>query len=373
MILNALSGNGLVFNSHIYAILFLVFILGCSQEPISSRINQPEALPDFKVVYGDSKVFDGYIFLRQIISPGSQLMINSSGEVVWFQISDSALFRPFTPYEESYVALKSDQEIHEISYTGDTINLLKYGYHGFDRKLHHELIKDRCGNYVSLTRETLPLDLSEVGGNANDTVRTDGIIVLSPSGQKLWHWSLDQVLDPMAFNGILNVKKDWGHANALYIDTDGNYLVSWRDFNAIWKINSQTGERMWFVDESTLIAKGRRFYKQHGVHRNQAGDILLFDNGDRRTRPVSRAYSLRDDEDKSLVYSVALPDSLFTFKQGSVYEIGNDLLLFSSTTTKKLIITDRSGNIVWMANSDHAFYRAYYLDKAFLKRNKIIS
>lgn len=331
----------------------------------------PQSLPTFEVVYGDEKVFDGYLFLRQIVSPGAQLMINSQGKVVWFQVSDTTLFRPYMPYDKSYVALRSDSEIHEITYSGDTLNVLGLGDSGFDRKLHHEIVKDEKQNYVSLTREVLPMDLSSVGGELQDTVRTDGILVLSQNGEKIWHWSLNQVMDPLSYPDIVRVKKDWGHANALFIDKDGNYLVSWRDFNAIWKINRTSGEVMWKIDETTINSDENRFFKQHGVHRNLEGDILLFDNGDRRKRATTRAYAFSEGEQADPVYAVVLPDSLFTFKQGSVYEVNSELLLFSSTTTKTLIITNRQGDIKWMAQSDHAFYRAYYLDKEFLLRNNL--
>ena len=98
---------------------------------------------------------------------------------------------------------------------------------------------------------------------------------------------------------------------------------------------------------------------------------MLFDNGSRRERGVSRAYAFRDGEEVQTTDVIALPDSLFTFKQGSVYEIENDQLLFSSTMNKRLVITNMKGEIVWMASSNHAFYRAYYLDSKFLEANDL--
>ena len=327
----------------------------------------PASLPTFKVEVGDESIFDGYIFLRQIVSPGGQLMIDSKGTVQWFQVSDTTLFRPYTPYPNSYVALYSDKVIHEISYEGDTLVELRYGENGFDRKLHHEVVKDPDGNYIALTREFLPEDLSSVGGEVLDTIKTNGIIVLSPEGEKLWHWSLDQIYAPLEFEGIEKYKKDWGHANALYIDDDGNYLVSWRDFDAIWKIHSQTGEVLWKVDHESFEDESHHFFQQHAVHRNAENEVVIFDNGTRRGRSVSRAYTFRDGEEVKTTNIIALPDSLFTFKQGSVYEFGHERWLFSSTMNKRLVITDSEGQIIWMAVSDHAFYRAYYLDADFLK------
>lgn len=353
------------------AICYSLLICGCNELPEEKALILPESLPKFEVMMGDESAFEGYIFLRKIINPGAQLMIDSKGDIQWFQVSDTTLFRPFTPYKDSYVALFSDKFIHEITYDGDTLHELKYGESEFDRLLHHEIVKDRQGNFVSLTREFLPTDLSGLGGETSDTIKTDGIIVLSRTGEKLWHWSLDQVLDPLAYEGILRMKKDWGHANALAVDDDGNYLVSWRDFNAIWKINSKTGELMWKVDHTTFTDSTEFFYKQHGVHKNTRNEVVLFDNGDRRSRGTSRAFSFRPGEPVEVNQIVELPDSLFTFKQGSVYEIPGNKWLFSSTMNKKIVLTDQEGNLLWVASSDHAFYRAYYLSSEFLAANVI--
>lgn len=359
------------YSSLIGFLLTVVILSGCESKQQDPLVI-PDSLPSFVIEVGDEHVFDGFIFLRQIVSPGSQLMIDSKGAVRWFHVSDTALFRPYTPYQGSYVALYNDKVIHEISYNGDTLIELRYGTNGFDRKLHHEVVKAPSGNFVALTREFLPADLSGLGGDERDTIKTDGIIVLSPKGEKLWHWSLEQELNPLDFEGIARIKNDWGHANALYIDDDGHYLVSWRDFNAIWKINSKTGEVLWKVDHESFVDDSQRFYQQHGVHRNARKEVVLFDNGSRRGRNVSRSYAFREGEEVQTTDIIPLPDSLFTFKQGSVYEFEDEKRLFSSTMNKRLVITNKQGKVVWMASSDHAFYRAYYLDVDFLKSNDLL-
>ena len=59
---------------------------------------------------------------------------------------------------------------------------------------------------------------------------------------------------------------------------------------------------------------------------------------------------------------VNLPDSLYSFKQGSVYFIDHDKLLFCSSMTKKIAITDLEGDILWQVNSEQSFYRAVYIE-----------
>ncbi len=353
-----------------YLLVSVIVVLSCDRKS-SWKVPEiiPEELPGFEVLINSEDAFDGYIFLRKTAAPGAQLMINNYGDVVWFHMSDTILFRPFTPYEESYVALYSDKVIHEITYMGDTLLELKYGEGGFDRLLHHEIIKDSEGAFISLTREFIPIDLSVAGGEQLDTIKTDGIIRLSKSGEKLWHWSIQDVLDPLEYSDINRQKGDWGHANALFIDEDGHYVISWRDFNSVWKINSLSGEVIWKYGLETITDEENQFYQQHGIHRNLDGDYMLFDNGEASKRKSSRALAFTGSSNSfNNTLVIELPDSLFTFKQGSVYQFAEDRYLYSSTMTKQLAITDRTGNLLWLARSNKSgFYRAYYLDKSILE------
>ena len=61
---------------------------------------------------------------------------------------------------------------------------------------------------------------------------------------------------------------------------------------------------------------------------------MLFDNGARDYRETSRALVFSLDEKNSVfnyIRSVFLPNDLFTFKQGSVYNIDDEKYLFCSS------------------------------------------
>ena len=96
---------------------------------------------------------------------------------------------------------------------------------------------------------------------------------------------------------------------------------------------------------------------------------MLFDNGMTDIRKTTRAliFSL-DEENKTFIHqnSIFLPDSLFSFKQGSVYLMDDNKFLFASSVNKKTVITDTDGKILWNLSSDHSFYRVYYLNKKML-------
>jgi len=349
---------------------FFLIILSCTQNSnLSVPLEIPDHLPKFEILINNDEAFEGYIFLRKVVNQGAQLMINRDGKIVWYQLADTLLFRPFTPYEKSYIALYSDKKILEVTYDGDTLLKLTYGKDGFDKPLHHEIIKDHKNRIVALTKEIIPYDLSQFGGDKLDTFKTDGIIVLSKTGQKLWHWSFVEVLDTLKYLDIdiSQIRNDWAHVNSLFVDEDGHYVISCRNLDQIWKINGNTGEIIWKYGVGVILDDKEKFYNQHAIHRNPDGDYMILDNGDPRFRGTSRAvgFNTFDDSIRNTLV-IELPDSLFTFKQGSVYQFAKDRFLFCSTMTKTLIVTNRGGDILWLAKCDYPFYRAYYLDKNIL-------
>jgi len=348
------------------SLLLASIINSCTNKRELTAEDIPDFMPSFEVVVNNGS-FDGYIFLRKISDPGAQLMIDSEGKLVWFQLSDTTILRVYTPYKDSYLALHSKKRILEVTYDNDTLLDLSYGEMGFDRELHHEVIKDLDNNIIAITHEIIPLDLSEMGGETQDTVRTDGIIKLSRKGKKLWSWSLGDNMDPLFYPEINRYKKDWGHANSLLVDIDGNYVISWRDFNQVWKINSTSGEVMWKYGNETISNEQDRFYQQHSVNINLDGDYMVLDNGFASIRRSSRVLAFTVDEDTiHNTLAINLPDSMFTFKQGSAYQFSEDRYLISSTVRNLLVITDRKGEILWLTKTDTEFYRAYYLDQSVL-------
>lgn len=354
--------------SHLACLILIFICLGCNSSRDSVPLLVPNHLPKFDILI-DNYDFDGYIFLKKVVDPGAMLMIDHKGKIVWFHEADTTLVRPFMSYPDFYITMKTDSLLYKISYQGDTLVALKMGENSFDKPLHHEILVNSENEFVALTNEVFVMNLSSVGGGLTDTIKTHGIIRFDENGTKLFSWNLAQVVDPIDYPNIVNIKNDWGHANSLWIDYDGNYLISWRDFHQLWKIDATTGSVIWKTGLGTELPDSLVFYNQHAVHRDGKGRLVLFDNGDARKRPTSRLLALKTPEegDFQLDFQVALPDSLFSFKQGNVYEIEDNMYLFNSSMTNYLIITDHVGNINWMAKSDHSFYRVYYLKRDVIK------
>ena len=350
----------------------------------------PEYIPNFTLKKNDFQ-FDGLIFLRTPSKPGVQLLIDNRGRVVWFQKSDDHLprFYDFVP-PKSYLSSYKSNIFYEINFYGDTI----YKIDTKDKNIHHELTKDKNKNIIGLSYAHKEFDLRPYGGRPRDVIKGDGIVVYDSLGNLIWEWNIFDHEDPIPYlkdnrmtlslrdrrkldslikrprnifnrNDIQMTRDDWSHGNAIGITQDNNYIVSFRNFHQLWEIDSKSGKVIWKLglNGNVKIDSGNYFYAQHAIHHVKGDTLLLFDNGHRDFRVSSRALMFRViDGEFSLIKSIYLPKELYTFKQGSVYLIENDKLLFSCSVKRRLVITNLEGKILWQLDGEHSFYRANYID-----------
>jgi hypothetical protein len=128
---------------------------------------------------------------------------------------------------------------------------------------------------------------------------------------------------------IENDINDYFHGNSIAETSDGNFLVSARHLNQILKVSRATGEILWrlggvtsdfvFVDDPNS-----GFSHQHSVSELPNGNILLYDNGNLHSPPVTRMVEYRLDETSmtaTLVWSYT--DGRFTYATGSVQRLAN--------------------------------------------------
>lgn len=119
--------------------------------------------------------------------------------------------------------------------------------------------------------------------------------------QVLFEWnSNDHVFPTEAYDfyGYSATGFDYSHGNAIFEDSDGGLLLSFRHTNAVYKIDRVTGEIEWQLggkSSSFTFANDAGFSGQHAVRRLPNGNITLFDNANMAAVPkISRAveYSL---------------------------------------------------------------------------------
>lgn len=115
--------------------------------------------------------------------------------------------------------------------------------------------------------------------------------------------------------------QDYVHINSMEIDkTDGNLLCSYRNIDAIIKIDRKTGELIWILggkgDQFGLTDK-QKFSKQHSAISIGNNTIMIYDNGNANKK--SRVLKIKIDEKNKTVKEYKEYDTgLYAYMMGSV-------------------------------------------------------
>ncbi|MDR6569420.1 aryl-sulfate sulfotransferase [Chitinophaga ginsengisegetis] len=332
----------------------------------------------FSVVCPDSSVLPatfrkGYVMLTRREDPGVLFLLNAKGDVTWYHQVSGTGFKvaKFTDnntfltllggpgYETSY-----GDQILELSLSGDTLANLKKGQQDFKQTIHHEILLNPNNEFVTLCVEERICDLSSKGGSKQDTVRGDGILVLNRQGKQVWKWTVFDALNPLDDKNILKEKQDWMHANCIAFDKDGNYLISFYNNGQIWKIDARTGKRLWTFGKNGDfdIPAEALFDQAHGLHINEHGELMFFDNG--VSKKTSRTLSFKLDENTKqaqLRINTLLPRENYNERMGSSYLVGDTTLLQCATKRNTVILTNFQGRFLWLLRTGMSSYRASFI------------
>ena len=148
----------------------------------------------------------------------------------------------------------------------------------------HELILTPRGTAFVSSYETLPMDLTSIGGPKQGQV-VGGVVqeLELPHGRKLFEWkSLDHVQVSEAHQAVAKGPFDYFHLNSIEPTPDGNLLVSGRNTWAVYKVDHGSGAVRWRLGgkrSSFAMGSGTRFAWQHDARWHTPGEVSLFDNG----------------------------------------------------------------------------------------------
>ncbi len=204
------------------------------------------------------------------------------------------------------------------------------------------------------------LDLSRFGGPPDALVAGHTILRQGASGsvEFLWsawdHFSLDDWIEPPV-SAQQAANTDFDHPNSIDIDHDGNYVVSWRNFGEVTKIDAVTGRIIWRLggrnNQFTILNDPLNgFSGQHDARVLSNGNLLLYDNGWRHTPPETRAVEYRLDTQAmtaTLVWQYRHTPPLFTGFVGSVQRLkdGNTVVGYGALGKMTEVRTD--GSVAW--------------------------
>jgi len=231
----------------------------------------------------------------------------------------------------------------------------------------HEGYQVRGRRYLVLGTEERTIDMSTRVANGYYEAKVIGAVIqeFDRYGRKTFEWkSLDHIspLEATADVDLTNKRIDYIHVNSITEDTDRNLLVSCRNLDQVIKINKSTGDIMWRFGGSAAQSSDfailndensgfHGFSHQHTVLRARNGDLIMFDNGNLRPIPFSRAVAYKVDEDQKTAtktWEYISREMQISSTMGSIQELpnGNILIGWGSTPTGLIASeVDRDGTL----------------------------
>ncbi|KAH0829768.1 hypothetical protein AYO21_06749 [Fonsecaea monophora] len=242
----------------------------------------------------------------------------------------------------------------------ETIRELRAGNHRLTDKHEFHIINEETA--LIQIYHPVPYNLTAYGGSEEQQWIVDAKFqeLDIETGEVLFEWSSLEHVDPSEAYLPLNPGQagagynssdawDYFHINSVDKDDQGNYLISARDANAVYKINGTTGEIIWQLSgKSSSFKMGPEveFAFQHHARfqgRNENGTreiISLYDNSAHGTENdhghevhfynISRGKIIQVDTETweaRIVQAFHPPDDLLSKSQGSTQLLPNGNVL----------------------------------------------
>lgn len=319
-------------------VYFIVLLVSTSVSSSQWRISSPgEPSPGYlKFDYSDDTTTTFYL----VDNYGQRVREKSDSRFAGMGL--------FKPYADGSWSSARGETVFLLDSAINIVDSISYpDFYGYDM---HDVTLLPNGRYLLLAIVPTPIDMSKIvpGGREDAETYVTVVIETDPSGEIFWEWNpLDHmsVLDCVYPDDLDNENFEFNHANSVELDLDGNMLISHRHLDEITKVNRSTGEIIWRMGGSTCrnnefefvgdtIDGFFGFSHQHSINVLDNGNILIFDNGNLRPDPFSRAVEYEIDEDRKIARKVweyrATPD-IYTISMGSVSRLANGNTLINWT------------------------------------------
>lgn len=235
------------------------------------------------------------------------------------------------------------------------------------------------GNMVVLGAEDVTIDMTDVvpGGHPAANVVNAVIQEIDRDGRVVVQWkALDHLPITDSYEDLTAPAIRYCHNNSLWIDDDGNWIISMRHMSQVLKINRTTGEVMWKLggksNQFTIIGDRPElaplyFSYQHDARRLPNGNISLFDNGTQHTPQFSRGVEYRLDEQAktaTMVWDYRHVPDYYASIQGGLQTLpnGNRVLGWGSAAN------DGAPGITEVDSTGRVVFEAAYPKQMFVYR-----
>ena len=243
----------------------------------------------------------------------------------------------------------------------------------------HEFDILKNGNYLIAGLKIDSIDMSEkfIGGTkGKPNVKIKGFVIqeMTNDHQMVFEWNsndhieVDDFIESYKFNFDLF---NYCHGNAIHEDSDGNFLISFRNLNSIYKIDRTSGEVIWILGGKSshfqLLNDSIPFSGQHDSQTHGNGRISLFDNANSSEKPkISRGieYVLNeDDRTYSKVWEYYNKPASFSRAMGNLQVTGNGQRVVGFGLTYR-----PNPSVVLLDRKDHKISEIHLQDSVFTYR-----
>ncbi len=280
---------------------------------LQSIKNFPDLPDDFPQYYvsNDSNPQQGNYFVnalsRDTAKPEYNLIIDTTGFPVFYQYFPPHHRENFFTYhpQVQQITYFDEQMGKFVALNNNMEKVNTYESIGYVTDVH-ELVLDEDGSFWLFGYDTEPVDMSQIYPGGCTSALVTGTIIQKIDGDLnlvfQWSsWDHFSILD--ADTGIIDLTKcyiDYCHGNALSFDSLGNILLSSRNMSEITKIDVQTGNIIWRMGGShnqfTFTNDTVTFKGQHNIKYLGNNLYSMFDNGNSRVPPYTRAITYQLDE-----------------------------------------------------------------------------
>ncbi len=220
---------------------------------------------------------------------------------------------------------------------------------------HHDFNRLPNGNTLYLAWELIAIaDLPEIGGAPGSEHRDGGVYFdvlreVSPAGEIVWEWRMIEHFPIAKYPQRANrPRHEFAHANACFVQEDGNVLISWRDIDLIALLDRATGKLIWEMQD-------RLWGGQHDPRRLPNGNITLFANGSEQVNLEHSRVLEIDPDTKEIVweYKGSPVDTFFSPRISGAQRLPNGNTFICEGRHGRLFEVTPDGDIVWEFVSPH--------------------
>lgn len=200
---------------------------------------------------------------------------------------------------------------------------------------NHEYLRLKNGNYLLSARKDSLMDLTgytfgSVPGTNNMVTLGYVIQELDSNKNLLFEWNSNDHVHPTEMNDEFadlyadSASFDYAHGNSIDKDSNGNYYISLRHTNCVYKIDSN-GNIVWRLGgklSDFTFANDSGFSGQHDARVLPNGNISLFDNTNTSTIKISRGVEYQLDTTTwtaTRVRELNYTDSVYANAMGGYY------------------------------------------------------